>query len=52
MRREGKLRYRDLVLDLDRRLLNINGSSIELTNLEFNLLELFMGKSETSTKKR
>jgi DNA-binding response OmpR family regulator len=41
-KREGKLKYRDLVLDLDKRVLKVKDSLIELTNLEFNLLKLFL----------
>jgi len=43
-KREGKLKYKELILDLDRRVLNIEDSTIELTNLEFNLLKLFLKK--------
>ena len=40
---EGKVIYRDITLDLGSRELSINGSNIELTKLEFDLLHTLIG---------
>ncbi|MBU1668221.1 response regulator transcription factor [bacterium] len=40
--RQTKLKHRDLLLDIDARLLTINGEHIKLTNMEFNLLHTFI----------
>jgi len=42
VRASSKIKYRDLVLDIERRELYIDNSHIELTNLEFNLLHTFV----------
>ena len=42
VRSSDKLKYRDLILDLQKRELFIDNTSIELTNLEFKLLHTFV----------
>ena len=42
VRSSDKVKYRDLVLDMHKRELFIDGESIELTNLEFKLLHTFV----------
>lgn len=39
---QNKLKHRDLLLDIDTRVLSINGEIIKLTNMEFNLLHTFI----------
>ena len=39
---QSKLKHRDLLLDIEERKLSINGESIQLTNMEFNLLHTFI----------
>jgi len=39
---QSKLKHRDLLLDIEERKLSINGESIKLTNMEFNLLHTFI----------
>jgi DNA-binding response OmpR family regulator len=49
--KRGKLKYKDLILDLDKRVLNIGKRAIELTNLEFNLLKLFLKNPKQPLKR-
>ena len=44
---DNKIKYRDLSLDISKRELYINKISIELTNLEFNLLYIFIKNPNT-----
>ena len=41
-RQQSKLKYRDLLLDIEAQTLSINGTSIKLTKMEFNLLHTFI----------
>jgi len=41
-KRQNRLRYRDLLLDIENRILMIEDRTIELTNLDFNLLYTFI----------
>jgi len=42
VKKENKMKYRDLLLDIDERALYVDGFYVELTNIEFNILYLFM----------
>ena len=41
-KQQKRLKYRDLLLDIEKRTLTINNQIIEITNLDFNLLHLFI----------
>jgi len=41
-RQQSKLKYRDLLLDIEAQTLSIDGTSIKLTKMEFNLLHTFI----------
>ena len=45
VKKDNKVRYRDLLLNIEKRTLIINNQNIELTNIEFNLLYLFIKNS-------
>jgi len=45
VKKENKIKYRDLLLDIEKRTLSIYNQDIELTNIEFNLLYLFIKNS-------
>jgi DNA-binding response OmpR family regulator len=41
-RKHDRLKYRDLLIDIDKRTITIQDKTIELTNLEYNLMYLFI----------
>ena len=49
--KEGKIKHRDLLLDIEARILTINEKSIKLTNMEFNLLHIFMQNSQKALER-
>jgi len=42
LKKQNRLKYRDLLLDIDKRILTIEDRTIELTNLDFNLMYIFI----------
>jgi DNA-binding response OmpR family regulator len=42
VKKENKIKYRDLIVDIEKRTLIIDNKNIELTNIEFNLLYIFI----------
>jgi len=42
IKKQNKLKYRDLLLDIDKRTITIQDKTIELTNLEYNLMYIFI----------
>ncbi|MCK4440645.1 MAG: response regulator transcription factor [Sulfurovaceae bacterium] len=42
VKKQEKLKYRDLLLDIDKRILTIDDKSIELTNLDYSLMYIFI----------
>ncbi len=42
IQKQNKIKYKDLLLDTDNRILIIDNKTIELTNLEYNLMYLFI----------
>jgi len=49
--KQGKIKHRDLLLDIEARILTINEKSIKLTNMEFNLLHIFMQNSQKALER-
>jgi len=41
-KKQNRLKYRDLLLDIDKRTLTIGDNKIELTNLDYNLMYIFI----------
>jgi DNA-binding response OmpR family regulator len=42
LQKQARLKYRSLILDLEKKLLYVNDQAVTLTNLEFNLLHTFL----------
>jgi len=45
-KKQNRLKYRDLLLDIDKRTLTIGDNKIELTNLDYNLMYIFIKNSK------